>query len=170
MIGASHFSTSDTIRSARRVIIPSSLLDALHDNTDILFFEAMMKPTRAVKPGGVREYIARHPREVQTRLHEMRSAIQNAAPRSIETVSYFEMPGYFYTGYDYNGMFAWFSFKKPHVRLHVRPPVIENHKKELAGYATTKAVVSFPVEKRIPVTLVKKLVKSSIKVMKEMKE
>jgi drug/metabolite transporter (DMT)-like permease len=30
-------------------------------------------------------------------------------------------------------MFAWFSFKKPNVRLHVRPPVIKEHKKELVG-------------------------------------
>jgi hypothetical protein len=32
-------------------------------------------------------------------------------------------------------MFAWFSFKKPDVRLHLRPPVIEEHKRELGGYA-----------------------------------
>jgi uncharacterized protein YdhG (YjbR/CyaY superfamily) len=76
------------------------------------------------------------------------------------------MPGYSYEGYDYDGMFAWFSFKEPYIRLHVRPPVIQNHKKELAGFVTTKAIVSFPADKAIPVTLVKKLVKASVKVMK----
>ena len=88
------------------------------------------------------------------------------APESIETVSYFQMPGYSYKGYDYNGMFAWFSLKKPNVRLHVRPPVIQDHKKELANYATTKAIVSFPATQKIPTTLVKKLVRASIKAMK----
>lgn len=63
-------------------------------------------------------------------------------PGSIENVSYFKMPGYSYEGYDYNGMFAWFSFKKPDVRLHVRPPAIQRQpKKDLAAYATTKALV-----------------------------
>lgn len=129
-----------------------------------------MKPTNSIEPGGVEQYILRHPKEVQDKLNEIRSAIQEAAPGSIETVSYFQMPGYFYKGYDYNGMFAWFSFKKPNVQLHVRPQVIEDYKEELADYATTKAIVSFPANKKIPTKIVRKLVKASIKVMKEKKE
>jgi uncharacterized protein YdhG (YjbR/CyaY superfamily) len=45
--------------------------------------------------------------------------------------------------------------------------VIQEHKKELAGYTTTKAIVSFPVDKKIPMPLVKKLVKASLKIMKD---
>ena len=84
----------------------------------------------------------------------------------IETVSYFGIPGYSYEGYDYNGMFAWFSFKDPFVRLHVRPPAIVRHKDALERHRTTKAVVSFPVEKPIPKALVRKLVKASWQSMK----
>ncbi len=76
------------------------------------------------------------------------------------------MQGYSYAGYDYNGMFAWFSFKTPFVRLHVRPVAITNHKKELEKYDKTKAIVSFSAEERIPKALVKKLVKSSLIAMK----
>jgi len=136
----------------------------------------MSMPTKAsskskdVVPGGVDEYIEKCPKDVQAHLAEIRTAIQAAAPGSTETVSYFEMPGYFHEGYDYNGMFAWFSFKKPHVRLHVRPPVLEDHEKELGDYPSTKAIVSFPANKAIPVALVKKLVKASIKEMKRKKE
>lgn len=50
--------------------------------------------------------------------------------------------------------------------LHVRPPVIQEHEKELVNYRTTKAIVSFPIDKEIPIPLVKKLVKASLKVMK----
>lgn len=126
----------------------------------------IMKPTHSIIPGGVEDYIAKQPKEVQNKLNGLRSAIQEAAPGATETVSYFEMPGYFYKDYDYNGMFAWFSFKKPHVRLHVRPPVIEDHKDELVDYTTTKAIVSFSIDKKLPKTLVKKLVKASLKAMK----
>lgn len=79
------------------------------------------------------EYIAGCPKEVQGKLKKIRAAIREVAPGSTETVSYFHIPGYSYEGYDYSGMFAWFSFKKPDVRLHLRPPVIEDHKKELVG-------------------------------------
>ena len=115
----------------------------------------------------VDEYIAKCPKEAHGGLVKIRAAIQAAAPGSTERTDYFNWPGYSYPGFDYDGMFAWFSFKKPHIRLHVRPPVIEKHRKELAGYSTTKAIVSFPMSDPIPMTLVKKLVKGSIKAMKD---
>jgi|SRR5579863_10044663 uncharacterized protein YdhG (YjbR/CyaY superfamily) len=112
-------------------------------------------------------YIARCPKEVQGNLAKIRAAIKAAAPGATERTDYFQMPGYSYPGYDYDGMFAWFSFRKPHIRLHVRPPVIQEHSEELAKYPLTKAIVSFPMNKPIPSTLVKKLVKASIKIMKQ---
>jgi uncharacterized protein YdhG (YjbR/CyaY superfamily) len=117
----------------------------------------------------VDEYIIRCPKEAQNNLAKVRAAIQAAAPGATERTDYFQMPGYSYPGFDYDGMFAWFSFKKPYIRLHVRPPVVQEHNKELAGYLTTKAIVSFPMGRRIPVTLVKKLVKASLKTMKDKK-
>jgi uncharacterized protein YdhG (YjbR/CyaY superfamily) len=116
---------------------------------------------------GVDEYIAKCPKEVRGELVKMRAAIRAAAPDARERTDYFEMPGYSYTGFDYDGMFAWFSFKKPHIRLHVRPPTIEEHGKQLAGYATTKAIVKLPMGQPVSVALVKKLVKRSVKVMKD---
>jgi uncharacterized protein YdhG (YjbR/CyaY superfamily) len=120
-----------------------------------------------IVPGGVDEYIEKCPEKIRSLLMDMRSAVQSAAPGSTETTSYFQMPGYFYEGYDYNGMFAWFSFKSPNVRLHVRPPVLENNSKELSDFNTTKAIVSFPVSGKIPTALVKKLVKESVVEMKK---
>jgi uncharacterized protein YdhG (YjbR/CyaY superfamily) len=98
-------------------------------------------------------------------------ALRAAAPGAVERTDYFRMPGYSYPGIDYyDGMFTWFSFKKPHVRLHVPPSVIQKYKKELASYATTKAIISFPMGKPAPMTLVKKLVKASVKAMKDKAE
>lgn len=120
------------------------------------------------KRSEVDEYIARCPKEAQDDLAKVRAAIQAAVPGATERTDYFRMPGYSYPGIDYyDGMFAWFSFKKPHVRLHVPPSVIQEHRKELAGYATTQAIVSFPKGKPVPMTLVKKLVRASLKTMKE---
>ena len=116
---------------------------------------------------GVDEYIANAPQEVQGKLREIRATICAAAPGATERTDYFQMPGYSYEGYDYDGMFVWFSFKKPYIRLHLRPPVIHEHKKELGGCGTTKAIVSFPPDKAISMTLVKRLVKASLNVMRD---
>jgi len=115
----------------------------------------------------VDDYIAKCPQEVHDKLEKLRAAIKAAAPNATERTDYFQMPGYSYAGYDYDGMFAWFSYKKPNIRLHVRPPVIQDHDKELAKFKTTKAIVSFPMNNDVPIPLVKKLVKASIKVMKD---
>jgi uncharacterized protein YdhG (YjbR/CyaY superfamily) len=119
------------------------------------------------KSGEVDEYIGKCPREAQSDLVKIRAAIRAAAPGATERTDYFQMPGYSYPGFDYDGMFAWFSFRKPHLRLHVRPPAIQEHKKELEGYPTTKAIVKFPMGKPIPIALVKKLVKRSIREMRD---
>ena len=120
------------------------------------------------KSSGVDEYIASCPKEAQGDLAKIRAAIRAAVPGATERTDYFQWPGYSHPGIDYyDGMFAWFSFKKPHMRLHVPPSVIQEHRKELAGYATTKAIVSFPKGKPIPLTLVKKLVRASLKAMKD---
>ena len=111
-------------------------------------------------------YIAACPKEVQATLRKIRRAIREAAPGAAERTDYFQMPGYSYAGYDYDGMFVWFSYKKPHVRLHLRPPVIQEHKKELARYPRSTGIVSFPADEELSMPLVKKLVKASLKVMK----
>jgi len=116
---------------------------------------------------GVSEYIANAPKQVQGKLREIRATIREAAPGATERTDYFQMPGYSYDGYDYAGMLAWFSFKEPYIRLHLRPPVIQDHKKELAGCVTTRAIVSFPADRAISIALVKKLVQASLKVMKD---
>jgi uncharacterized protein YdhG (YjbR/CyaY superfamily) len=122
---------------------------------------------KTIKPGGVATYIAKHPKKIQTLLRSMREAIREAVPDAVETVSYFEMPGYSYEGYGYNGMFAWFSFKEPFIRLHVRPNALVKHRKDLVSYAKTKAIVHFPMDKKIPKALVKRLIKASVKDMIE---
>ncbi len=123
---------------------------------------------KTIIPGGVDEYIAKCPAEVQGKLQAIRSAIREVAPDAIETVSYFQFPGYGYIdqGYDYSGMFAWFSYKKPYIRLHVRPPVVDDHKKELEGCLLSVGAASFPEENKVQPALIKKLVVASLEVMK----
>ncbi len=128
---------------------------------------------RIARESGSRDvdaYIARAPKDVQGKLREIRAAIRGAAPGATETTSYFQIPGYFYPGYDYNGMFVWFGLQKSHLSLLLRPPTVEVHRKELAGYSTTKAAVHLPLEGKTPVPLIKRLVKTSLGIMKAKSE
>lgn len=123
---------------------------------------------KVIIPGGVDEYIAKCPEKVQAKLQEIRTAIHEVAPGAVETVSYFQFPGYSYQdeNYDYSGMFAWFSYKAPYIRLHVRPPVVDEYKKELEGCVLATGSVSFPEENSIRPELVKEMVLASVEVMK----
>ncbi|MGP8124856.1 MAG: iron chaperone [Nitrososphaerales archaeon] len=103
------------------------------------------------------EYISAAPKEVQARLKEVRAAIREAAPTAHESISY-RIPYY-----DYKGRLAWFGLQKAHIGLYLRPPVIEEHRNELAGYVTTKSAVHIPLDGRIPVPLIRKLVKARMK-------
>lgn len=117
----------------------------------------------------VSEYITECPKEIQDKLRDMRFLIKKVAPTAVERMDYFGIPGYSYEGYDYDGMFVWFSYKKPYIRLHVRPPVLQEHIKEVSEYSVTKSIISFPENKKVPVGLAGKLIKASINVMKKRK-
>jgi uncharacterized protein YdhG (YjbR/CyaY superfamily) len=108
-------------------------------------------------PKDVDEYIARTPKEMQNKLREVRAAIREASPTAVESISY-GMPYY-----NYRGRLAWFGLAKTHIGLYLRPPVVEEHKDELAEYETTKSTVRFPLDRKIPVPLIKKLVKARMK-------
>lgn len=132
-----------------------------------------MKKNRKHINQTVDQYIAKTPIAVQQKLKQIQKAIKSAAPKATERMDYFDMPGYSYDDklYDYNGMFVWFSYKKPFLRLHIRPPVLKNFKTSarysIAKYKTTASIISFPDHQPIPLTLIKALVKASLKVMKE---
>src|SRR5437763_8220840 len=102
-------------------------------------------------------YIARAPRESQARLRALRAAIKAAAPEAVERISY-GMPYY-----EYKGRLVYFSLAKGHIGLYIPTPVLAEHQQELAGYETTAATLRLPLDQKLPVALVKKLVKARLK-------
>ena len=106
--------------------------------------------------GAVKAYIARAPKEARFKLNEMRKMIRAVAPNAAEGISY-RMPAYD------NGRIAWFASMKGYIGLYLRPPIIKEHEKELAKYKTTKSAIHFPLDKKFPAALIKKLVRARIK-------
>ena len=105
----------------------------------------------------VDDYISAAPEDAREKLRQVRAAIRKAAPAAVEGISY-RIPYY-----DYKGRLAWFGLQKNHIGLYLRPPVIEEHEEELAGYGTTVSAVHLPLDEKVPVALVKRLVKARMK-------
>lgn len=115
------------------------------------------KTAKNARTKTVEAFIVGAPSGVQPKLREVRAAIREAAPRAVEGFSY-GMPFY-----DYKGRLAWFGFRKGYIGLYLRPPVIAEHSRELAGYETTKSAVHLPLDREMPVPLIKKLVRARLK-------
>jgi uncharacterized protein YdhG (YjbR/CyaY superfamily) len=109
------------------------------------------------KPKSVDAYIAMAPKEVRSKLKELRAAIRGVAPAAEERISY-GMPYY-----SYKGRLAYFAVFTKHIGLYVPTPVIKEHKRELKGYEAAKATVRFPLDKKLPVVLIRKLIKAGMK-------
>ena len=105
----------------------------------------------------VGEYISSAPKEVQQKLKELRTIIKEVAPNSLEKISY-GMPYY-----GYKGRLAYFAFAKKHIGLYLPTPIIEEHQSELKDYETAKATVRFPLDQKLPILLIKKLIKARVK-------
>ena len=109
------------------------------------------------RPTSVDAYIAAAPRETQEKLHRLRATIRKAAPRAEEKISY-GMPYY-----AYKGRLAYFALAKHHIGFYIPSPVIADHKNDLKEYETATGTVRFPLEKKLPLALIAKLVKARVK-------
>src|SRR5512136_1548940 len=97
----------------------------------------------------VDEYIKTFPIEIQIILEKIRKTIQRAAPEAVESISY-QMPTF-----KLNGNLVHFAAFKHHMGFYPTPSGIEAFKKELASYESSKGSVQFPMDKPIPLDLVK---------------
>jgi uncharacterized protein YdhG (YjbR/CyaY superfamily) len=100
------------------------------------------------------EYIATFPRNVQDILQEFRKAIGEAAPEAEETISY-GMPAFRLNGQ----ILVYFAAWKKHIGFYPIPSGMEAFKKELSPYRQAKGSVQFPLDKPLPLDLIKRIVK-----------
>ena len=104
------------------------------------------------------EYINKFPKDVQLILENMRRTIKKASPDAIEAISY-QMPTFKLNGKNLVHFAAW----KKHIGFYPTPSGTETFKKELSIYKSSKGAVQFPLDKKIPYTLISKIVKFRVK-------
>ena len=113
-----------------------------------------MKKTKP--PTSVAAYLRAVPRDARIALQKLRQTIKAAAPQATETISY-GMPTF-----KQHGPLVGFAAFKDHCSLFGMSAVLRAHKKELASYSTSKGTIRFTVDKPLPATLVRKLIKARI--------
>lgn len=103
------------------------------------------------------EYIALFPTEIQEKLEKIRKTIREAAPTAEEAISYL-MPTY-----KLNGNLVHFAAFTKHIGFFPTPSAIEAFSDELSSYKSSKGTVQFPLDKPIPLELVRRMVEFRVK-------
>ena len=106
----------------------------------------------------VEHYLAALPVESRAALEELRRNIRAAAAGATETISY-GMPAFKDNG---RSLVAYGAFKDHCSLFPASGKMIEDHKRELAGFTTSKGTIQFTLDKPLPIALVKKIVKARL--------
>ena len=109
--------------------------------------------TSSLKHKDIDAYHDSQPAEIRKVLEQLRQAIKQAAPQATETISY-GMPAF-----RQNKVLVYYAVHKEHIGFYPTPNPIIHFKKELEKYNTSKGAIQFPIDKPLPLTLIKKMVK-----------
>jgi uncharacterized protein YdhG (YjbR/CyaY superfamily) len=103
-------------------------------------------------------YLAKVPEPARTTLEKLRATIRSVVPpETTEALSY-GIPAFRYKG----GLVGYAAFKKHCSFFPMQASLIDEMKDELKNYRTSKGTLQFPLDKPLPATLVKKMVKARI--------
>ena len=114
-----------------------------------------MKTTRI--PSNIDEYISNFPYQIQKKLEELRATIKKAAPEAEEKISY-QMPAF-----NLKGILVYFAAYTNHIGFYPTSSGVDAFKKELSSFKSSKGTIQFPIDKPLPLDLIKKIVIFRIK-------
>jgi uncharacterized protein YdhG (YjbR/CyaY superfamily) len=109
-----------------------------------------MTPKKA-RPKSITEYIDAAPKEAQKKLREMHAGIRKSAPGATESLKW-EMPAF-----SYRRILVTFAAHKTHIGFYPTPSAVSAFAKELSKFVTAKGSIQFPLEKPLPLPLIRKI-------------
>ena len=114
------------------------------------------KSNRSKDP--VKHYFSQIPEPARTTLQKVRKAVLSAAPKgTTESISY-GIPTFKHNG----SIVAIAAFTNHCSFFPMGYAVIEQFKRELARYDVSKGTIRFPIDRPLPATLVRKMVKARL--------
>ncbi len=103
------------------------------------------------------EYIALQPEAMREKLHRLREIIKSAAPEAEEVISYM-MPAF-----KFNGILVYFALFKSHIGFFPTASGVKEFEERLLKYETSKGTIRLPLDKPLPVKLIKDIVRFRVK-------
>lgn len=113
------------------------------------------------KPRTIEEYIDAAPPEVREILYQLHECIREAAPGAAESLKW-SMPAY-----SYQKILVTFALHKHHIGFYPMPSAIKAFAPKLTEYKNATGSVQFPLEKKLPLPLIRQMVKFRVKESKE---
>ena len=109
--------------------------------------------TKKIKPVSIEEYIDAAAPGVQEKLWQMHESIVKAAPGAIQGLKW-GMPAY-----SYKKILVTFAVFKHHIGFYPMPSAVKAFAADLKNYKTAAGSVQFPLERKLPLTLIRKIVR-----------
>ena len=103
------------------------------------------------KPTSVEEYFSWFPPEVQSKLRQIQKTLIEALPDAKEVVSY-HMPAF-----KTSEVLVYYAAAKNHLGYYPTNSGVEEFKKELAPYVTSKGAIQFSHDQELPLELISQI-------------
>jgi uncharacterized protein YdhG (YjbR/CyaY superfamily) len=103
------------------------------------------------KPRTIAEYIKAAPAEAREKLREMYACIRAATPGATEGLKW-GMPAF-----SYKRILVTFAVFKHHIGFYPTPSAVKAFSKSLSKFKTAKGSIQFPLEKPLPLSLIRKI-------------
>jgi uncharacterized protein YdhG (YjbR/CyaY superfamily) len=106
---------------------------------------------KKARPKSITEYIDAAPKEAQKKLREMHACIRKSAPGAVESLKW-GMPAF-----SYRRILVTFAAHKTHIGFYPTPSAVSAFAKELSKSVTAKGSIQFPLDKPLPLPLIRKI-------------
>ena len=113
---------------------------------------------QAGKISSIDDYINSQQEAFRERLRMIRAAIREAAPGAEETISY-QIPAF----RQYGRILLQFGAGKYHIGIYPTPSAVEAFKDDLTKYKTAKGSIQLPMDKPLPLPLIRRIAKFRVK-------
>ncbi|NUM76068.1 DUF1801 domain-containing protein [candidate division KSB1 bacterium] len=113
--------------------------------------------SKKTQPANISEYIDAAPKETQKKLREMLACIRKAAPGAEEGLKW-GMPAF-----SYRRILVTFKAFKHHIGFYPTPSAVKAFAKELSKFKTASASIQFPLDKPLPLALIRKITAFRVK-------
>ena len=112
---------------------------------------------KEARPKSITEYINAAPKEARRKLREMRACIRTSAPGAKESLKW-GMPAFWY-----RRILVTFAAYERHIGFYPTPSAVRAFANDLSKFATASASIQFPLDKPLPLPLIRKITASRSK-------